>query len=76
MKRAQNGPAAGHAGAEATAYVPGALGSASAATDGLTLEAAQRAYVRHVVERHEGNKAAAARAFGITRQTLYKKLGD
>jgi DNA-binding NtrC family response regulator len=49
---------------------------ARAATDGLTLEAAQRAYIRHVVERYEGNKAAAARALGITRQTRYKKLGD
>lgn len=48
---------------------------ARAAADGLTLEAAQRAYIQYVVDQHDGNKAAAARALGITSQTLYKKLG-
>jgi DNA-binding NtrC family response regulator len=42
----------------------------------LPLEQVERAYVRRVVDAHKGNKAAAARALGINRRTLYRKLED
>jgi len=34
----------------------------------------ERAYLLRVVEAHEGNQSAAARALGIHRNTLSKKL--
>ncbi len=43
---------------------------------GHSLDELERAYVRHVLEAHEGNKSAAAKALGITRRTLYRKLGE
>jgi DNA-binding NtrC family response regulator len=49
---------------------------ASAARDGLTLADVSRSYARRVLERHHGNKAAAARALDIDRRTLYRMLGD
>lgn len=42
----------------------------------LSLEEMERAYIQRVVEAQGGNKAAAARLLGITRRTLYRKLGD
>lgn len=42
----------------------------------LSLEDVERAYVRKVVDAEGGNKAAAARLLGITRRTLYRKLGE
>jgi DNA-binding NtrC family response regulator len=42
----------------------------------LSLEDMERAYVRKVVDAEGGNKAAAARLLGITRRTLYRKLGE
>lgn len=47
-----------------------------AVEDGLSLEEMERAYVQRVVEAQGGNKAAAARILGITRRTLYRKLGE
>ncbi len=47
------------------------LGSSSK----LPLAEIERAYVRRVVEDHDGNKAAAARVLGINRRTLDRKLG-
>lgn len=41
---------------------------------GMALEDVERAYVRQVVEAHQGNKVQAARALGINRRTLYRKL--
>jgi DNA-binding NtrC family response regulator len=49
---------------------------ASAARDGVTLADVSRSYARRVLERHRGNKAAAARALDIDRRTLYRMLGD
>ncbi|MBC7174579.1 MAG: sigma-54-dependent Fis family transcriptional regulator, partial [Polyangiaceae bacterium] len=43
---------------------------------GLSLEEVERAYVQRVVDAQGGNKAAAARLLGITRRTLYRKLGE
>jgi ActR/RegA family two-component response regulator len=48
----------------------------SAARAGLTLADVSRSYARRVLERHRGNKAAAARALDIDRRTLYRMLGD
>jgi DNA-binding NtrC family response regulator len=42
----------------------------------LSLEQLERAYVQRVVEAQGGNKAAAAKLLGITRRTLYRKLGE
>jgi len=47
----------------------------SAAAAGLTLADVARSYARQVLERHHGNKAAAARALDIDRRTLYRMLG-
>ncbi len=40
-----------------------------------TLEAAERAAVVQTVRLHHGNLTAAARALGVSRSTLYRKLG-
>lgn len=48
----------------------------SAAQSGLTLDEMERAYVQCVLDSQGGNKAAAARILGITRRTLYRKLGE
>jgi DNA-binding NtrC family response regulator len=58
-------------GAESGA--PPVLGSAL--ERGLSLEEMERAYVQQVLEAQGGNKAAAAKLLGITRRTLYRKLG-
>jgi DNA-binding NtrC family response regulator len=47
---------------------------ARSAESHLPLEALERTYVRRVMEAHSGNKTAAARALGIHRRTLYRKL--
>ena len=51
-------------------------GLGTALDDGLSLEEVERAYVQRVLEAQGGNKAAAARILGITRRTLYRKLGE
>jgi transcriptional regulator with PAS, ATPase and Fis domain len=45
-----------------------------ASTRAMPLAEMSRAYARKVVERHGGNKAAAARTLGIDRRTLYRML--
>jgi len=45
-----------------------------ASTQAIPLAEMSRAYARKVVERHGGNKAAAARTLGIDRRTLYRML--
>lgn len=47
-----------------------------AVQDGLSLEEMERVYIQRVVTAQGGNKAAAARILGITRKTLYRKLGE
>lgn len=48
---------------------------AEAARRGDSLATIERAYIDHVLERADGNKAQAARILGIDRRTLYRKLG-
>jgi DNA-binding NtrC family response regulator len=40
----------------------------------ITLDEMERRYVRHVLERVNGNKTHAARALGIDRRSLYRRL--
>jgi DNA-binding NtrC family response regulator len=47
-----------------------------AARAGLTLADFSKRYARRVLEERNGNKAAAARALGIDRRTLYRMLDD
>src|SRR5262249_52284805 len=42
----------------------------------ISLDEMERVYVRRVLESRGGNKADAARALGINRRTLYRKLGS
>ncbi|MCA9671773.1 MAG: sigma-54-dependent Fis family transcriptional regulator [Myxococcales bacterium] len=42
----------------------------------LPLSLVERAYIEQMVEACEGNKLEAARALGIDRRTLYRKLAD
>jgi DNA-binding NtrC family response regulator len=45
-----------------------------ASSRAVPLDELSRAYARTVVQAHGGNKAAAARALGIDRRTLYRML--
>lgn len=47
---------------------------ADAAPPPMLLETVERAHIRRVLAAHDGNKAAAARALGINRRTLDRKL--
>ncbi|HXV60478.1 MAG TPA: sigma-54 dependent transcriptional regulator [Vicinamibacteria bacterium] len=42
--------------------------------DLLTMEEVERRYIQHALEMFGGNKARAARALGLDRRTLYRKL--
>ena len=44
--------------------------------DGLTLEEVEQRYLAHTITRHGGNRSEAARALGIGRNTLLRKLRD
>jgi DNA-binding NtrC family response regulator len=46
----------------------------SAAAQGVTLAALERAYIEEVLRKQRGNKSAAARVLGIHRKTLHEKL--
>ena len=41
-----------------------------------TLDELEMRYIRHVLERVEGNKRRAAALLGIGRRTLYRRLGE
>jgi len=51
-------------------------GPAPAVDTRLSLAAVERAHVDRVLSASGGNKAAAARALGIDRRTLYRHLHD
>jgi two-component system, NtrC family, response regulator HydG len=40
----------------------------------ITLDEMERRYIRHVLETLRGNKTRAARALGIDRRSLYRRL--
>ncbi len=42
--------------------------------DPATLEEAERAYIKDILDQHGGNRSAAARALGVARSTLHYKL--
>lgn len=44
--------------------------------DGLTLEEVEQRYLAHTIARHGGNRSEAARALGIGRNTLLRKLKE
>lgn len=56
--------------------VDAALGEWMSSRRILTLEEVERAYIRQVLDQTEGNKKRAAELLGITRKTLYNRLGD
>ncbi len=41
-----------------------------------SLETVERRYIRHVLNRTDGNKTEAAKILGLDRKTLYRKLKD
>jgi DNA-binding NtrC family response regulator len=47
-----------------------------AAERAMTLDALERRYIARVLERFDGNKSKAARALGIDRTTLWRKLQE
>ncbi len=50
--------------------------SASGPNELATLDDVERAHIRAVLAKVHGNRSAAARILGITRQTLRKKIGE
>lgn len=52
----------------------GAAGELVGFPRGMTLEAMEKLLLRDALERHGGNRAAAARALGINPSTLFRKL--
>ncbi|MFH0903410.1 MAG: helix-turn-helix domain-containing protein [Pseudomonadota bacterium] len=46
----------------------------TASKHGVRLRDLEQTYIRRVLEAHAGNKAAAARALGVSRRTLYRKM--
>jgi two-component system, NtrC family, response regulator AtoC len=42
----------------------------------LTLRELEKRYLRHVLERVDGNKRRAAALLGIGRRTLYRKIDE
>ena len=60
-------------GADAGARVDPALFEEVAA-DGWSLRHLERAYILHVLRRHDGHRGNTAEALGIDRRTLYRKL--
>jgi PAS domain S-box-containing protein len=56
-----------HLGASADLSVPGGKGD-------LTLKALESMHIRQTIRRHQGNRDAAAKALGIHRATLFRKI--
>ena len=61
-------------GMTAEASVPDPRVEASAPGDDTSLKGMERRHVRRVLDQHRGNKARAAKALGISRSTLDRKL--
>jgi transcriptional regulator with PAS, ATPase and Fis domain len=41
----------------------------------MTLEQAQVWFIQQALDRHQGNAAEAAKALGVSRSALYRRLG-
>ena len=54
---------------------PAATAPDDRAVEGLTLEDAELWLIQRALSRHNGNPVAAARALGISRSALYRRLG-
>jgi two-component system OmpR family response regulator len=50
--------------------------TATAGGEGITLDELEREHILAMLERHDGNRTAAAAALGISRRTLYYKLEE
>lgn len=77
VHHAQAGESAGSVGQALTTLegLSAALEGSGAASDGpQTLESMERQAILVALRRHKGNKLAASRELGITRQTLYNKI--
>jgi DNA-binding NtrC family response regulator len=54
---------------------PASSAAARDGVEGLTLEQAEVWFIRQALSRHDGNAVAAAKALGISRSALYRRLG-
>ena len=54
---------------------PASAGPEDRAVEGLTLEDAEVWLIQRALSRHNGNPVDAARALGISRSALYRRLG-
>jgi DNA-binding NtrC family response regulator len=50
-------------------------GASEAELDRLTLDEVERELIRRALKRHDGNVSEAARALGLSRSALYRRLG-
>jgi len=55
-------------------HAPAAAGTVPGPTDDLALRTAERRHIKHVLQLMGGNKRRAARALGLSRSTLARKL--
>jgi DNA-binding NtrC family response regulator len=51
-------------------------GSADTSLDQMTLEEAERTLIERALKRHDGNVTEAARALGVSRSALYRRLAS
>jgi two-component system NtrC family response regulator len=52
----------------------GALGTQRLGVDGMTLEQVERHMIAHALEQHQGNISRVAKALGLSRTALYRRL--
>jgi two-component system NtrC family response regulator len=52
----------------------GALGSQRLGVDGMTLEQVERHMIAHALDQHHGNISRVAKALGLSRTALYRRL--
>ncbi|NYE61171.1 two-component system NtrC family response regulator [Duganella sp. 1224] len=52
----------------------GALGAQRLGVDGMTLEQVERHMIAHALEQHHGNISRVAKALGLSRTALYRRL--
>jgi DNA-binding NtrC family response regulator len=64
----------GQADLQAAEQADGSAPSATLGTDGMTLEQMERLMVSRAMDQHGGNVSQAARALGLSRTALYRRL--